>query len=74
MFLNNKAQILITNLRDCNNGGVDAYKASVSDAMSIIVTMHEVHADTDRERKSLINTLSVLSDYNDLLTALSKEK
>lgn len=74
MFLNERAQILITNLRDCNNGGVDTYKASVSDAMSIVVTMHEVHANTDGERKTLINALGVLSDYNELLTELSKEK
>lgn len=74
MFLSERAQQLINCFRDEENGGVDNYKASVSDAMSIIISMHDVHANTDKEREALINALSVLSDYNELLTALSKEK
>ena len=74
MFLNERAQQLINCFRDEENGGVDNYKASVSDAMSIIISMHDVHANTDREREALINALSALADYNELLTELSKEK
>lgn len=74
MFLSERAQQFINCFRNEKNGGVDSYKASVSDAMSTIVTIHESHANTDRERKALINALGVLSDYNDLLTALAKEK
>lgn len=74
MFLSERALQSIKCFRDGENGGVDSYKASVSDAMSIIISMHDVHANTDRERKALIDALSVLADYNELLTELSKEK
>lgn len=74
MFLSERAQQLIKCFRDEKNGGVDNYKASVSDTMSIIISMHDVHANTDRERKALIDALSVLAEYNELLTELSKDK
>lgn len=74
MFLNERAQQTINRLRNANNGGVDSYKASISDAMSIITDMYESHANTPREKEELINALSVLSEYNNLLTVLSKEK
>lgn len=34
MFLNERAQYLIENIRDNDNGGVNIYKAAISDAMS----------------------------------------
>lgn len=73
MFISNEAQKLIEDIRDYNNGGVNAYKASVSDAMSIIAIMHEVHA-TGWEKEALTDAMITLSSFNELLTKLSKEK
>jgi hypothetical protein len=74
MFLNEKAQSLIEDLRDEKAGGVEIYKAAISDAMSIIILMHETHANTNWEKKELIEALNILVNYNQLITALSKEK
>lgn len=73
MFLSERAQQFINCFRDEKTGGVDSYKGSVSDAMSAIVTMHEMHA-SPKEQEMLINALFVLANYNQLLTELSKEK
>ena len=50
MFLNERAQQLIKELRDNSNGGVNTYKASLCDAMSITMFMYQMHAsDAEKE-------------------------
>ena len=73
MFLNERSQQLINNLRDDKNGRVDTYKASICDAMSIIMFFYQVHA-SEKEQKMLADAIDTLSNYNELLTQLSKEK
>lgn len=73
MFLNERAQVLIKELRNNSNGGVDTYKVSICDAMSIIMSMYQMHA-SDAEKEILADAIDTLSNYNELLTALSKEK
>lgn len=73
MFLNERAQVLIKELRDNSNGGVNTYKASICDAMSIIMFFYQVHA-SDAEKEMLADAIDTLSNYNNLLTELSKEK
>lgn len=73
MFLNESAQKLIKELRSEDNGGVNTYKASICDAMSIIMFFYQMHA-SDAEKEMLADAIDTLSNYNDLLTALSKEK
>lgn len=73
MFLNERAQQLIKELRDNSNGGVNTYKASICDAMSIIMFMYQMHA-SDAEKEMLTDAIDTLSNYNQLLTELSKEK
>lgn len=73
MFLNERAQVLINELRDNNNGGVNTYKTSICDAMSIIMFMYQMHASNE-EKKMLADAIDTLSNYNDLITALSQEK
>lgn len=73
MFLNERAQELIKELRDNSNGGVNTYKASICDVMSIIMFMYQMHA-SEREQKMLADAIDTLSNYNELLNALSKEK
>lgn len=73
MFLSNEAESLIKSIRGEKNGGVDTYKASISDAMEIIMNMHEMHA-SPKEQEMLMDALFVLANYNQLLTELSKEK
>ena len=72
MFLNEDALRLIGELRS-KNSSVDSYKASICDAMSIIMFMYQMHA-SPKEQKMLADAIDTLSNYNDLLTALSKEK
>lgn len=74
MFLNERAQRLIEESRENENREYLVEKSSISDAMSIITEMHEMHASTNREKENLINALFTLANYNELLTALSKEK
>lgn len=71
MFLNEDAKHLIQELR---NNGADPYKALICDAMSIIMLMYQVHASTEREKDLLIGAIDTLTNYNQLITALSKEK
>lgn len=73
MFLNERAQQLIKELRNEDNGGVNTYKASICDAMSIIMFMYQMHA-SDAEKEMLTDAIDTLSNYNELITALSKEK
>lgn len=73
MFLNERAQNLIEELRSEDNGGVNTYKASICDAMSIIMFFYQMRA-SDAEKEMLADAIDTLSNYNDLLTALSKEK
>ena len=73
MFLNERAQELIKELRDNSNGGGNTYKASICGAMSIIMFMYQMHA-SEREQKMLADAIDTLSNYNELLNALSKEK
>ena len=68
MFLNERAQELIKELRGNSNGGVN-----ICDAMSIIMFMYQMHA-SEREKEMLADAIDTLSNYNDLITALSKEK
>lgn len=73
MFLNERAQQLIDDLRDPNGSGVNACKASICDAISIIMYMYQMHA-SDIEKEMLADAIDTLSSYSELLTALSKEK
>ena len=73
MFLSNDAEILINALRGEDND-TTAFKAAICDAMSIIMLMHQVHASTEKERKLLLDAIDTLVNYNELITALSKEK
>ena len=50
MFLSEDAQRLINELRD---NSVDSYKASICDAMSIIMFMYQMHA-SEKEQKMLL--------------------
>ena len=70
MFLSEDAQRLINELR---NNSVDSYKASICDAMSIIMFMYQMHA-SEKEQKMLADAIDTLSNYNELIPALSKEK
>lgn len=73
MFLNEKAQSLIEDLRG-EEGNVNDYKASICDAMSIIMFMYQMNAKSEHEKRSLIDAIDTLSNYNELITELSKEK
>lgn len=76
MFLNEKAQSLIKDLRGVE-GDVNDYKASICDAMSIIIFMYQMYAKSaksEHEKLSLIDAIDTLSNYNELITELSKEK
>lgn len=70
MFLSEDTQRLINELRD---NSVDSYKASISDAMEIIMNMYEMYA-SPKEQQMLTDALFVLASYNQLLTELAKEK
>lgn len=70
MFLSKDAEILINALRGEDND-TTAFKAAICDAMSIIMIMHQVHANT---KKFLLDVIDTLVNYNELITALSKEK
>lgn len=70
MFLSKDAEILINALRGEDNDTTD-FKAAICDAMSIIMIMHQVHANT---KKFLLDVIDTLVNYNELITALSKEK
>lgn len=73
MFLNERAQFLIKELRNVENGGVNTHKASICDAMSIIMFMYQMNA-SDMEKVKLADAIDILSNYNELITELSKEK
>lgn len=70
MFLSKDAEILINALRGEDND-TTAFKAAICDAMSIIMIMHQVYANT---KKFLLDVIDTLVNYNELITALSKEK
>lgn len=70
MFLSKDAEILINALRGEDNDTA-AFKTAICDAMSIIMIMHQVHANT---KKFLLDVIDTLVNYNELITALSKEK
>lgn len=72
MFLSKDAEILINALRGEDND-TTAFKATICDAMSIIMLMHQVHA-SEKEKKLLLDAIDTLVNYNELITALSKEK
>ena len=73
MFLSEKAQLLIDGLRG-EYGDAKDRKASICDAMSIIVQMNLMHASSAEEETALTNALEILAVYNELITELSKEK
>ena len=72
MFLSKDTEILINALRGEDND-TTAFKAAICDAMSIIMLMHQVHA-YEKEKKLLLDAIDTLVNYNELITALSKEK
>lgn len=72
MFLSKDAEILINALRGEDND-TTTFKAAICDAMSIIMLMHQVHA-SEKEKKLLLDAIDTLVNYNELITALSKEK
>jgi hypothetical protein len=72
MFLSKDAEILINALRGEDND-TTAFKAAICDAMSIIMLMYQVHA-SEKEKKLLLDAIDTLVNYNELITALSKEK
>ena len=71
MFLSKDAEILINALRGEDND-TTAFKAAICDAMSIIMLMYQVHA-SEKEKKLLLDAIDTLVNYNELITALSKE-
>lgn len=73
MFLSKDAEILINALRGKDNDTI-VFKAAICDAMSIIMLMHQVHANREKEKKLLLDAIDTLVNYNGLITALSKEK
>ena len=73
MFINSESQFLINDLRDPNGIGVYAFKATICDAMSIVMLMYQLHA-SEHEQKLLADAIGTLSNYNRLITELSKEK
>lgn len=73
MFLSDKAQLLIDGLRG-EDGDAKDRKASICDAMSIIIQMNLMYASNAAEKAALIDTLEILAVYNELVTELSKEK
>lgn len=73
MFLSEDAETLINALRGEDND-TTAFKAAICDAMSIIMLMHQVHANTEKEKKLLLDAIDTLVNYNELITELSKEK
>ncbi len=73
MFLNKSAQYLIEDLRNTANGGVNTYKASICDAICIIMDMYQMHA-SEAEKVMLADAIDILSNYNQLITALAVEK
>lgn len=73
MFLSKDAEILINTLRGEDND-TTVFKAAICDAMSIIMIMYQVHADTEKEKGMLLDAIDTLTNYNDLITVLSKEK
>ena len=72
MFLSKDAEILINALRGKDNDTM-AFKVAICDAMSIIMIMHKIHA-SEKEKKLLLDAIDTLANYNELITALSKEK
>lgn len=72
IFLSEKARLILKELRE--EDYENTCKSAICDAMSIIVSMHEVHATSDREKSLLMCALNVLADYNHLIDELSKKK
>lgn len=73
MFLSKDAEILINALRGEDND-TTAFKAAICDAMSTIMYMRQVYAKTEKEKGMLLDAIDTLTNYNELITALSKEK
>lgn len=73
MFLSERAQLLIEASRKDDIRGFLLEKSSICDAMSIIMFFYQMHASGE-ERKMLADAIDTLSNYNNLLTELSKEK
>lgn len=73
MYLNDMARLLIDALRG-EDGDAKYRKASICDAMSVILFMYQMHASDTKEKEALIDALDVLVNYNELITELSKEK
>lgn len=73
MFLNKNAQQLINALREERDSRLTCDKASICDAMTIIMLMYSNHAN-DEEKEELMYSMATLSDYAYLLTELSKEE
>lgn len=73
MFLSERAQLLIEASRKDDIRGFLLEKSSICDAMSIIMFFYQNHA-SEKEQKMLADAIDTLSNYNELLTELSKEK
>ncbi len=73
MFLSESAQARIADIRDENKGGVNVYKSQISDAVEVVMNMYQMHAVAS-EKSELMEVVSVLTDYNRLLTELAKER
>lgn len=71
-FLSEEAQVLITGLRGEDNDTI-TFKAAICDAMSTIMYMRQVYAKTEKEKGMLLDVIDTLTNYNELITALSKE-
>lgn len=71
IFLSKQAQALINSLRG-EKGCVDIDKSLISDAISIIMKMYQ-NCTTKTEQNKLIKAIDTLTEYNDLLTELSRE-
>ncbi|MCI1681106.1 MAG: hypothetical protein LKI39_00950 [Bacteroides sp.] len=74
MFLNERVKTLIEDLRNPEEFYTDTIKSAICDAMSVIVQMYQFDASTEEGKEALIKALNVLSDYDNLITELAKEK
>ncbi len=72
LYLGEKAQNIISDIR--NNDGYSynalSRKAAIGNALC---KLHVLHFDDEEERKAIEAVILTLSEYNELVTALSEE-
>lgn len=72
LYLGEKAKGIITDIRDNSGFGYSALsrKAAIGNALC---GLHVLHFDDEEERKAIEAVILTLSEYNELVTALSEE-